>query len=53
MASYFYLVPPVTAVEAWLLFDERMGLVALGGMALVVAGVALALRPPPVMKEVP
>ena len=53
VASYFYLVPPVTAVEAWLLFDERMGLVALGGMALVVAGVALALRPPAVMKEVP
>jgi len=53
VASYFYLVPAVTAVEAWLLFDERMGLVALGGMALVVAGVALALRPPAVMKEVP
>ncbi len=53
VASYFYLVPPVTAVEAWLLFDERMGLVALGGMALVVAGVALALRPPAVVKEVP
>ena len=53
VASYFYLVPPVTAVEAWLLFDERMGLVALGGMMLVVAGVALALRAPPVMKEVP
>lgn len=53
VASYFYLVPPVTAVEAWLLFDEGMGLVALGGMVLVVAGVALAVRPPPVAKGMP
>jgi drug/metabolite transporter (DMT)-like permease len=47
VATYFYLVPPVTAVEAWLLFDERMGPVALGGMALVALGVALATRGAP------
>jgi drug/metabolite transporter (DMT)-like permease len=44
VASYFYLVPPVTAVEAWLLFDERLGPLALVGMALVALGVALAAR---------
>ncbi len=24
VASYFYLVPPATALEAWYLFDERL-----------------------------
>ncbi|HYH17299.1 MAG TPA: DMT family transporter [Azospirillum sp.] len=44
VASLFYLVPPVTAVTAWALFDERLGLVALAGMALAVSGVALVNR---------
>lgn len=42
-ASLFYLVPPVTAVTAWALFDETLGLIALAGMALAVAGVALVV----------
>ncbi len=41
VASLFYLVPPTTAALAWLFFDERFGPLALGGMALVVLGVAL------------
>ena len=41
VASLFYLVPPSTAVLAWLLFDETFGPLALGGMGLVVLGVAL------------
>lgn len=45
VASLFYLVPPCTAVVAWLLFDERFGLIALAGMAVAVAGVALVVRP--------
>lgn len=45
VASLFYLVPPLTALEAFLLFNERLGLLALGGMALAVAGVALVLAP--------
>ena len=45
-ASLFYLVPPVTAVIAFLLFDERLGALALGGMAVTVVGVALVeVRP--------
>ncbi len=41
VASLFFLAPPATALMGWLLFDERFGPLALGGMALVVTGVAL------------
>ncbi len=41
VASLFYLVPPVTALVAWQLFDERLSMLALAGMVIAVAGVAL------------
>jgi drug/metabolite transporter (DMT)-like permease len=44
LTSYFYLVPPLTALEAWLLFDERLSAGAIGGMALTAIGVALVVR---------
>lgn len=44
VASLFYLVPPVTAVLAWALFDEQLGAVGLLGMGAAVAGVALVIR---------
>jgi len=44
VASLFYLVPPVTAVEAYFLFDERLGLAALIGLGVTSIGVALAVR---------
>lgn len=43
VASLFYLVPPVTALMAFAIFGERLGLVALAGMALTVIGVALVV----------
>lgn len=43
VASLFYLVPPVTAIEAWILFGERLGMLALVGIAVAVVGVALAV----------
>jgi len=43
VASFFYMVPPVTALVAWAMFGERMGLVALAGMGVAVAGVALVV----------
>src|SRR5690554_5199799 len=43
-ASYFYLVPPLTALEAWLLFDEQMTGLALMGMVITVFGVYWANR---------
>jgi drug/metabolite transporter (DMT)-like permease len=44
VASFFYLVPPVTAVLAFLLFDEELTLLALAGMGLAAFGVALVVR---------
>lgn len=43
VTSMFYLVPPVTALMAYGLFGERLGVVALIGMGLVVVGVALVV----------
>jgi drug/metabolite transporter (DMT)-like permease len=44
IASLFYLVPPVTAFMAYLLFGETLGATALAGMAFTAAGVALVNR---------
>jgi drug/metabolite transporter (DMT)-like permease len=44
VASLFYLVPPVTALMAYLLFGETLGVTALAGMGLVMLGVALVTR---------
>ncbi|WP_372831408.1 DMT family transporter [Pontibacterium sp.] len=44
VASYFYLVPPLTAIEAWLLFDEQLNLMGIGAIALTVLGIYLVLR---------
>ena len=44
VASLFYLVPPLTALEAFLLFGESLSLIAIGGMLLCVAGVAMVLH---------
>lgn len=44
VASLFYLVPPVTSLLAFFMFEERMGITALLGMGISVTGVALAIR---------
>jgi drug/metabolite transporter (DMT)-like permease len=44
VTSLLYLVPPTTAVMAWLLFGEAMTGVMLIGMALTAAGVWLVAR---------
>lgn len=44
VASLFYLVPPFTAVIAFLMFDERLGTLGIAGFALAVIGVALVVR---------
>lgn len=48
VASLFYLVPPVTALQAWWLFDERLSWIGLGGMFVAIAGVVLTVRKPTV-----
>jgi drug/metabolite transporter (DMT)-like permease len=46
VASLFYLVPPVTALQAWVLFREPFGWTSALGMALTALGVALVVRTP-------
>ena len=41
VSTLFFLVPPVTSLLAWLLFDEQLGALALAGMATAALGVAL------------
>lgn len=44
VASLFYLVPPVVAIEAYFLFGEILTPLSLLGMAIAVIGVALVTR---------
>jgi drug/metabolite transporter (DMT)-like permease len=44
VTSLLYLVPPCTALMAWLLFGEAFTLPMLAGMLMTVAGVALVVR---------
>lgn len=46
VSSLFYLVPPATAFEAYLLFGEQLSRLSLAGVALTAIGVGLVLRPP-------
>lgn len=45
VAALFFLVPAVTALIAWPVFGETLDAVALAGMVLISAGVALARQP--------
>jgi drug/metabolite transporter (DMT)-like permease len=44
VTSLLYLVPPCTALMAWVLFGEALGLTVLAGLALTAIGVALVVR---------
>jgi len=44
VASLFYLVPAVTALMAYLLFDERLDALAIAGMAMCAAAVFVVNR---------
>lgn len=46
VTSLMYMVPPCTAVLAWLLFDEAFTWSMVLGMALTACGVALVVRTP-------
>jgi len=45
VASLFYLVPGVTAIMAYLLFNERLDLISIVGMVICAAAVLLVNRP--------
>jgi drug/metabolite transporter (DMT)-like permease len=44
VASLMYLTPPATALLAWVLFGEALGVLAWAGVLASVIGVALVLR---------
>jgi len=46
VTSLMYLVPPTTALMAWVLFREALGPGVLAGIALTAVGVALVVRAP-------
>ena len=46
VTSLMYLVPPSTAVMAWFIFGEPLGVQVLAGMAFTALGVWLVLREP-------
>lgn len=45
VSSLMYLVPAVTVIMAWLAFGESLTPLAIGGMVVALAGVALVVRP--------
>lgn len=44
VSSLFYLVPPLTALEAYFLFDEKLGILNLAGMGIVVIAVFMVMK---------
>jgi drug/metabolite transporter (DMT)-like permease len=47
VSSLMYLVPPCTALLAWVLFGESLTPWVLGGLALTAVGVGLVVRDDP------
>lgn len=45
VSSLFFLTPALSAIEGAILFGEQLGVLAVVGLALALAGVALTLRP--------
>lgn len=46
VTSLLYLVPPTTALMAWVLFSEPITLITIAGTALTALGVSMVLRTP-------
>ena len=44
VTSYFYLVPPAAVIQSWLIFDERLGILAIIGSLLTVVGVVFVVK---------
>ena len=45
VTSLMYMVPPTTAIMAWVLFGETITTLTLAGTALTALGVSLVVRP--------
>jgi drug/metabolite transporter (DMT)-like permease len=44
VTSYFYLVPPAAVFQSWLIFNEKLGLLAIIGSMLTVIGVVFVVK---------
>jgi drug/metabolite transporter (DMT)-like permease len=44
VSSLLYLVPPMAVVQAFILFDEKVSVVGIIGIAMTAMGVALVIR---------
>lgn len=44
VASYFYLVPPVASIEAWMLFGESLSMLSIAAISVTVIGVYLVIK---------
>jgi len=44
VVSYFYLVPGLTALQAWCLFAEKLSAMTMAGIVVAALGVALVLK---------
>jgi drug/metabolite transporter (DMT)-like permease len=44
VTSLLYLTPPTTALMAWLMFGEKLGILGLAGMVVAVLGVAFVVK---------
>jgi drug/metabolite transporter (DMT)-like permease len=44
VSALLYLVPPMTSVQAWILFDEKLNAQTVIGIAMTALGVALVQR---------
>ena len=44
VVSLFFLMPPVTALFDWLLFDQGLPLITLIGIVIAVTGIAIVIR---------
>ncbi|KAA8681648.1 DMT family transporter [Vibrio gigantis] len=50
VASVFYLVPPTTAIQAWLIFGESFDIYGAMGFALSAAAVYLVVKKPNILR---
>ena len=41
VGSYFYLVAPLVAIQAWFLFEETISFISIAGVVLISFGVAI------------
>lgn len=44
VASYFYLVPPLVSIEAWILFGEPLSMLSIAAITVTVLGVYLVIK---------